>query len=355
MGTSVVVTGIGDRVLENFLRKGMEEANSSVVGLAIAYVSIYGVHFLRNISTAIRIKEIRLVADIGDFITHPQALKFSLEERWKVRVVIQGIGTFHPKLIIGGDRFSENGLLQGVRFSVIGSGNLTKGGLRNNIECSLLQADNNLAASARGFRELWGQGINLTQQLLEEYEIEFAERNRARSANDLKILGVADEWSGDEIEPSRLRQQRPPQPRERSIATSAAIAAWAGLESFTGEYRFQIEFPRDAGEVLGRIIEHRSVSEEIDVACEDGNVRRMRYRFYPDNAMFRLNVPNDTPGVDWARQNHSGVALVITSSSSHPPLSFKIVRPGAEEANVIGRSVALGTWGKTTTRLYGWF
>ena len=70
--------------------------------------------------------------------------------------------------------------------------------------------------------------------------------------------------------------------------------------------------------------------------------------------MFRLNVPNDTPGVDWARQNRAGVAVVEVDEPSGE-ISFRIVRPGDELDEVVGRSVALGTWGRTTRRLYGWY
>src|SRR5690606_4878901 len=145
------------------------------------------------------------------------------------------------------------------------------------------------------FKRLWGLGEMLTGEAVEAYEIEFAARNRKRPAKDLEVLGVADEATVEVADSAELRQRRAPQTRERSIATAAAAAAWTGLESFTGEYRFQIEFPRDAGEVLRRMLEPVG-GTVVRVLCDDGQVREMRYRYYEDNAMFRLNVPNDTPG-----------------------------------------------------------
>ena len=39
----------------------------------------------------------------------------------------------------------------------------------------------------------------------------------------------------------------------KAISEAAASVAWAGLQSFTGEYNLQVEFPKEAGLVLQRI------------------------------------------------------------------------------------------------------
>ena len=135
------------------------------------------------------------------------------------------------------------------------------------------------------------------------------------------------------------------------MPTSVATAAWAGLQSFTGEYRFQVEFPRDAGQVLRRMLGPGGGQTNIPMLCEDGQQRPMRFRYYEDNAMFRLNIPNETPGVERARLARSGLAIVEAGAVP----TFRIVDSEPEMSTIIGRSVALGTWGRTTTRLYGWF
>jgi hypothetical protein len=81
----------------------------------------------------------------------------------------------------------------------------------------------------------------------------------------------------------------------------------------------------------------------------------MQYKFYSDNSMFRLNIPNDAPGVEWARANHDGVALLEKGPPGGAPLRLRILKPGAEASEIVGRSAALGTWGKTPTRSYGWY
>jgi hypothetical protein len=81
----------------------------------------------------------------------------------------------------------------------------------------------------------------------------------------------------------------------------------------------------------------------------------MQYKFYPDNSMFRLNVPNDVPGVAWAREQKDGIAIVEEGLPGGAPLRIRFLKPGADANEVIGRSAALGTWGRTTTRFYGWY
>jgi hypothetical protein len=142
-----------------------------------------------------------------------------------------------------------------------------------------------------------------------------------------------------------------------AIGPEFAIAAWAGLQSFTGEYRFQVEFPKDAGKVIYQLINRFAhVDGRIDVYCpEDETTRLMQYKYYPDNCMFRLNVQNDVPGVEWARSHKDGIAIVEQGPQGGAPLRLRILRPGALANEIVGRSAVLGTWGRTTTRAYGWY
>jgi hypothetical protein len=204
------------------------------------------------------------------------------------------------------------------------------------------------------FGELWSCGKDLDRDGLERYEEYFAERNRVRSPTDLQVLGIADQL-GESIEeidvvPRSARHRAPP-----TISTRVASTAWAGLESSTGEYRFQVEFPRSAGEVLARLVGSFGRRAEVSVLCEDGVIRPMTYRFYEDNSMFRLNVPNDVAGVQEARTRRSGVALVEKVASQDAPVRLVIFHDRSEIDKIVKRSLALGTLGQTSTRLYGWY
>jgi HKD family nuclease len=55
------------------------------------------------------------------------------DRRFQPRLMRHGSGTFHPKVIIGTCR--ENS------FAIVGSGNLSEGGLKTNVECGLLTRD----------------------------------------------------------------------------------------------------------------------------------------------------------------------------------------------------------------------
>lgn len=132
----------------------------------------------------------------------------------------------------------------------------------------------------------------------------------------------------------------------------AATAAWAGMKSFTGDYNLQLEFPSDAAAVLRRLLGSVSTDDSPVFHCDDGEERKFIYRFYENNGMFRLNIHNDTPNAQWARDNKAGIGLVQIDEGR--PF-FRIIKSSDQMAKIIDRSMALGTFGKTPTRLYGWY
>jgi hypothetical protein len=219
----------------------------------------------------------------------------------------------------------------------------------------LADADGCLEGASTVFASFWNSANPADETALRNYGARFAEKNRRRRAVDLDALGVSDARPVVPLTPRQLIRTTPP--RHGAISLDFVVAAWTGLQSFTGEYRFQIEFPRTAGEVIRLLIGTCILPDgAVDVSCpDDGQTRTMQYRFYADNSMFRLNVPNDVPGITWARQHRDGAALVEQGPRGGAPIGLKILQPGLETSDIIGRSVALGTWGRTSTRLYGWF
>ena len=325
--------------LEAAIAKLIGSANPNCLGIAVAYVSTYGFLFLRGVTRANNIENVRLIANISDAVTHPQALRLALREGWLVRTYSGPGAILHSKVIICGGSFEHSGAVENPSAFVIGSANLTKGGLLLNVECSIIAEESVGGIDvSEAFREIWSLGRDLDVESLDIYEREFAERNRNRSTEELIALQVG-EGTGQPIT------------AVPSIENRVAVASWAGLESFTGEYTFQLEFPRDAGQVLNRILQ--SPTSYVDVRREDGVVRSMRYRYYPDNAMFRLNIPNDVPGIAFARETKHGIGIISLEDDGQP--SLRIVSNDAEVADIMRRSFALGTWGRTQTRYFGWF
>lgn len=338
--------------LEAHFRQGIIETGAKSLGLAFAYVSVYGAKVVRTLERDAEISEIKLITDVRDGVSHPQALKIALDRNWHVRTVNRSDGTFHAKVFVAGEKFAADGNLIGARMYLVGSSNLTNNGLNGNVECNVIQTSRDPIASASlTFKMLWSLGTDLDYARLEQYEECFANRNRSRSPDDLRALGLADK-SDDDIDLTAGRQNLTLNP---TISTRAAALAWTGLQSSTGEYRFQIEFPRTAGEVLRRIIDAGRATEQVAVLCEDDIIRIMTYRFYDDNSMFRLNVPNDVPGVEEARTGHSGIAMVETLQHPNAQVRLSIIHDTSNIENIVRRSIALGTLGRTRTRLYGWY
>jgi len=326
-----------------------------VIGLASAFVSVQGVEKFSDLFSRVGSPRCRLVAGTDNAITHPTALSMAKELGWDVRLGSAATGIFHPKLLVGGRKFARKGRILDPSCLYVGSSNLTASGLERNLECGLFEQEGVYGDSASdAFATMWSSARLATNAALRSYAAAFAESSRRRSAAELRALGVADSTATLGARNERLKVRSP---RQSAFATAFAIGAWAGLQSFTGEYQFQVEFPQDAGQVIHRLIAGcRRVGGRVNVFCPaDEQTRQMKYYFYESNGMFRLNIPNDVPGVDWARLNRDGIALVESGPSGGDPLRLELLSPGAREAEVIAKSVALNTWGRTSTRAYGWF
>jgi HKD family nuclease len=355
MSQKITLSGIGATHFEESLRQILDRAQPRVLGIAAAFVSVQGIEkliiLLRRYDA-----QCRLVAGTDNAITHPQALYKARDQGWRVRLgrAQRVRGIFHPKLLVAGDRFSPAGIVQELSCLYVGSSNLTDGGLKLNVECGFLaNNDGCLQSGAEAFADIWNSALPATNAELRRYAAAFADRARNRPVSELSGLGINDTRK-IALTSRDLLDEAPSSP---AVSADFAIAAWTGLQSFTGQYRFQVEFPRFAGEVISRLIHGNArTGGRIQVYCpDDASTRTMQYKFYVDNSMFRLNVPNDVPGVDWARANHDGIAIVEIGLPGGAALRFRILKPGTEASEIVGRSATLGTWGKTSTRAYGWY
>jgi HKD family nuclease len=356
MTQQIVLSGIGTKHLRDSLRLSLIRGRPRVIGVVAAFVSTEGIRQFIEILKKCGEPKCRLIAGTDNAITHPEALFAARDQGWKIRLGRPVRGIFHPKLVVAGRSFSRSsGTIQQLCCVYVGSSNLTNGGLSTNVECGLIaDAEGCLISASDVFAELWNAACPATDAELRHYAARFAECARRRAVSELVNLGVADSLhvpTGS----SGLRVQRTPS--MPAIGDDFAVAAWTGLQSFTSEYRFQVEFPKSAGKVISKIIRaHVQADGRIDVYCPDNETTRpMQYKFYPHNSMFRLNVPNDVPGVAWAREHKDGLAIVEQGPSGGAPLRIRLLKPGADAKEIVSRSAALGTWGKTSTRSYGWY
>ena len=107
--------------------------------------------------------------------------------------------------------------------------------------------------------------MTATVSRIESYAVEFARRNRGRTPDDMQALGVADDADAGVTTYDAL-STRPIARHDRAMPQTVAAATWTGLESFTGEYRFQVEFPQAAGLVLKGLIRHSS-NKHVAILC----------------------------------------------------------------------------------------
>lgn len=354
MKQEIFISGLRGHHVVDSLRAALIRVRPRVVGIAAAFVSTDGVDQIMTIFRRCGNPACRLVAGVDNAITHPEALYTARDKGWQVRLGKAPKGIFHPKLIVAGAGFARTGMLTDLSCVYVGSSNLTNGGLQTNVECGFLSsADGCISSASIAFAELWSTARTASDIELRNYSARFAERSRRRKLAEMIDIGIADTRPITRRQSDLLKTEPPVKP---AIGSTFSNTAWTGLQSFTGEYRFQIEFPRSAGKVISRLVRRAGLRGIVDVYCpDDETTRSMQYKFYKDNSMFRLNVPNDVPGVDWARKHRNGLALVEKGLEGGAMLRLTILKPGSEESEIIGRSVALGTWGRTTTRLYGWY
>lgn len=360
MAQNVILTQRAGEGLHAILSREIQRSRPRAIAIASAFVSVAGVELMVDMLPRSVVGGVHLVAGTDLSITHPEALELAQRNDWSVRLPVRnrGMAIFHPKMIIGADAVSEAGEVDRPHFLYIGSANLTKGGMRTNTECGLLiRNEDSPDGTSESFRSIWNGAEALTPTRLAQYAAIFTARNRSRTVRDIREFGVTDEQEVEDVTIETIRNHRPP--RNPALTLPMADTVWVGLEVSTGEYAFQPEFPRRVGEMVHRMIGRRYVGEDgVRVLCADGIVREMTYVFYGGvhgNMMYRLNVPNDVPDAEWAREHRQGIAVVHRERAARAPLSLNIVRPGPAADEVIQKSFLLGSWGKTTKRLYGWF
>jgi PLD-like domain len=334
--SQVAVTSLDGKKLRTTLRDIVRSTQPQAIGLVTAFLSRPGVEALAEMVTGGSASAtVRSVVGVSGAVTDPNAIVDLVNLGVDVRLANHQGGLFHPKMMVAGDRFLTSGKVGTPSCGYLGSANFTAGGFTHNVEVGLVTTSLPLCKDlAETFRMVWKLGVEATESRIEDYRARFAARQQRRSIDDLSFLEVAE---------GRYR--------ESVIPPTYSRAAWAGLESFTGEYTLQVEFPKRAGEALAVLLGTRDGT--VGIQCSDNIKRQMTYRYYADNGMYRLNVPNDMPGAQWARANRSG-ALLVSRHAEKGALSVEIIS-GDRLEEAAKRSRALGHWGRTSTREFGWY
>jgi HKD family nuclease len=323
----------------------LSKTDADSLFFASAYVTQAGVNRIETLLDQHQIGTCVAVFGLDGTVTQPKAIESAIDLGWTLRLVEGGRHHFHPKIALTGDSppdpFAE------AYGGYIGSANFTQGGLISNIEAGLIVQERGIVNSLTDVAErIWELAEPVNNVDLDKYSSRYANAARKRPT-DYQPPGVGSSLTG-EIDPED--ESEPPQ--YSTYHPKHATVAWAGLESFTGEYSFQVEFPKTAGEVIRSLL--GADEAEIGVLCSDDEVREMKYKFYEDNGMFRLNIPNEVTGVEQARRERSGIALVTESERKDASLQLEIINDEELVGEFVQRSKREGSWDETPTRLYGW-
>jgi hypothetical protein len=119
---------------------------------------------------------IRLITGLDFFQTEPALLRTwnraSVNPRFRPRVMTSESGVFHPKVLIVSSPSKS--------FALVGSGNLSEGGLRTNIECSVYTRDEvHVRHLAKWFDGLFRRGQGFGEGDIREYEAKYKNVHRA--------------------------------------------------------------------------------------------------------------------------------------------------------------------------------
>ena len=193
MTEQIVLSGVNGGEYGKTLRQFLSRTRPRAVGVAVAFASIEGVKRLQGILRRCGEPECRLIAGIDSEITHPEALYAARDYGWGVRIGRAHHGIFHPKLVVAGRSFARDGSVRGLCSVYVGSSNLTKGGLKSNVECGFVaEIDGDMPSAAKAFRTLWNVSLPATKAALRRYAERFAKRAHRRGASELADLEVCD-------------------------------------------------------------------------------------------------------------------------------------------------------------------
>lgn len=345
MSFDIFLSEIGGETTKQRLSQLLSETEANSFFFVSAYVTYPGVSRVKNLLEEYQIEDCNAVFGLDGVVTQPSAIEYAIDLNWDVRFIESSDPHFHPKFAVSMGSSPDYKILGGY----IGSANFTKGGLSENIEAGILLQDDSVFSDLKStVEDVWRVAEPVDSVDLEAYSEQYAKSSRDQSTGTQPAGVGADITS--EVE--TVDESGPPE--QPSYSPEYGSVAWVGLESFTGEARFQLEFPRDPAEVLRGMIDSVQNNIEIAVLCPNGETREMLYSWYDDNQMDRLNIPNDVQGVQQAREEESGLAVFRDVEHSEALIKLDIIHDEEEIEEIVERSEREGTWGETSTRQYGW-
>ena len=202
-------------------------------------------------------------------ITDPQALQRMLDDGIDVRIMMRYAGIFHPKVV----------WLSGTDQHVIwvGSNNLTREGLRNNIECATLVRSDTLSRDFHRWIGAIDQAASpLTTELLEEYQQERDEYGESRASAGTFTWSKKEEPPAPAATPSSTTRARATVVAARQTSSAVFRVAQTGdlimevMPRETGQGGKQVQLPKAAAVQFFGLPNRVGASRQIRLSYQGG-------------------------------------------------------------------------------------
>jgi|GEM_PF-2431764 len=345
-----IVLQDGKANVKGLLKEVRESGERDTLGVAVAYATVPGVREMLEyiVQNELPTKSYWLFG-LDDWITHPDAIELVMRvngARVKVANGSSRGGKFHPKLYW----FSGSGAPSAL---VLGSANLTRHGLSENVEVvTALVADGKSESVTLDaiWADAWKLGKPVTPKVLKDYRREFVWAREARKkagllANQNAIGSVA----------GKSRKRVVLESDAASVDPSLASTCWIEVGNITGFGADQLEIKAEQALFFG-LPSNGGLDRDVNVRLCLGGTVSIRVQYF-GNHMWRFWLPQEIPEVADKGLRPGGkrspyVAVFKRAGSAY---TLYFVKLGTVEFRKLRRETEqAGTLGRTTAREYGW-
>lgn len=340
----------GDGRVSAILKEAVEARGFDTMGIAVAFASVAGITELLDSILAGRLPARSYwLFGLDSCITHPDAIERAMKlEGAQVRIADgqRGVWIFHPKLYwFSGDESNSS--------LVMGSANLTAGGLGGNVEAvAALKAMSRTQSEALDevWSATWKLGRMMTPRLLAAYRRDFDLARKARKKAGL----LTDKESGK----ARKRSSLVLASDDARVDPSLATKCWIEVGKITGFKQDQLEIKAEQALFFGWPADGGG-SQVLNVRLVSGATVEIAAHYY-GNHMWRLLMPQSIPEVEAGLRTRRGGKLLRSSyvavfSRKRKWVELRFIRFSSPEFKALRKATEhAGTLGSTATREYGW-
>lgn len=344
----------GKTLVADLLKETFEGSGYDTLGIAVAYATVPGVRkMLDSILDGKLPSKSYWLFGLDDWITHPDAIELATQLTGATVKVAKGGGKggkFHPKLYWFAGKGKRSSL-------VLGSANLTRNGLGENVEAvaALVASGKSESATLDAiWANAWKLGKSATPKVLADYRTKFA---WAREARKKAGLLSRQELTGSKAgRPGKTGKQVVLENDAASVDPSLANTCWIEVGKITGFGADQLEIK--AEQALFFDLPSKGGSDRlVRLRLDSGAKVTCRVHYFGRNHMWRFLLSQKIPEVagkglrpDGKRSQYA--AVFQRNGSSY---SLRFVKLGtAEFKKLRNETEQAGTLGHTTAREYGW-